>query len=109
MQIYTQTDQSVTCSVTIVMEDDSIITFGNLDVNTTMSADSAHSGAGGDGVEWVKEEGLGDIAALVFLDLPADQSALIEDFLEKTRSEVNPVKLALQRWKLQIKLFKVVM
>lgn len=56
---------------------------------------------------WVREEGLGRIDSLQFLDLPADQSAMVEDFLEKTKSEVNPIKLALLRWQLQAQLFKV--
>ena len=47
------------------------------------------------------------MSAVQFLDLPADQSATVEDFLEKTMSEVNPVKLALMRWQLQAQLLKV--
>ncbi len=56
---------------------------------------------------WVREEGLGTISTVQFLDLPADQSAMVEDFIDKTKAEVNPVKLALLRWQLQAQLLKV--
>ena len=57
--------------------------------------------------QWVREDGLGTIANLQFLDMPADQPAEVESFLEKTRAEVNPIKLAFLRWQLQAQLFKV--
>ena len=56
----------------------------------------------------MQEAGLGTITTLQFLDLPADQPAMVESFLEKTRGEVNPVQLALLRWQLQAQLFKVI-
>lgn len=57
--------------------------------------------------QWVREDGLGTISTVRFLDLPADQSAMIENFLENTKSEVNPFRLAFLRWQLQAQLFKV--
>lgn len=57
--------------------------------------------------QWVREDGLGTISNVQFLDMPADQPAVVESFLEKTRAEVNPIKLALLRWQLQAQLFKV--
>ena len=56
--------------------------------------------------EWSREDGLGTVSTAQFLDLPADQSAMVEDFLERTKDELNPVKLAFQRWQLQAQLFK---
>ncbi len=56
---------------------------------------------------WVREDGLGTISTIQFLDLPADQSAMVEDFLEKTKAELNPIKLAFLRWQLQAQLLKV--
>lgn len=56
---------------------------------------------------WVREDGLGTVSAVQFLDLPADQSAMVENFLDRTRAEVNPIKLALLRWQLQAQLLKV--
>ena len=56
---------------------------------------------------WSREDGLGTVTTAQFLDLPADQSAMVEDFLDKTKAELNPVKLALLRWQLQAQLFKV--
>ena len=56
---------------------------------------------------WVREEGLGTVTTLQFMDMPADQPAMVESFLEQTRAEVNPIKLAFLRWKLQAQLLKV--
>lgn len=55
----------------------------------------------------MREDGLGTVSAVQFLDLPADQSAMVENFLDRTRAEVNPIKLALLRWQLQAQLLKV--
>lgn len=78
----------------LVMEDDSILMF-----ESGLSESSQ--------LVWAREDGLGSISSVQFLDLPADQSALVEDFLEKTMTEVNPIKLAVLRWQLQAQLFKV--
>ena len=99
----------------MVMEDDSILMLSELDIICAESAlVCVHMCVhmylcvpGGEGVKWVREEGLGTVTALQFLDLPADQSAMVEDFLERTKSELNPISLALQRWQLQAQLFKV--
>jgi hypothetical protein len=57
---------------------------------------------------WRREDGLGTTSAVQFLDMPADQPAVVESFLEKTRAEVNPIRLAFLRWQLQVQLFKVI-
>ncbi len=59
------------------------------------------------GVEWAREEGLGRISTLQFMDMPPDQPAMVQSFLEQTRAELNPIKLALLRWQLQAQLLKV--
>lgn len=59
------------------------------------------------GQVWVMENGLGTVSAVEFLDLPADQPAMVESFLDRTRTERNPLKLAFLRWKLQVDLLKV--
>ena len=61
----------------------------------------------GTGPSWSREDGLGAVNAADFLDLPADQSAMVESFLEKSANERNPLKLAWHRWQLQITLWKV--
>ena len=61
----------------------------------------------GAGQVWVMENGLGTARAVEFLDLPADQSVMVESFLDRTRAERNPLKLAFLRWKLQVQLLKV--
>lgn len=61
----------------------------------------------GTGQSWVREDGLGTVSGVDFLDLPADQSTMVESFLERTATERNPLKLAFLRWQLQIQLFKV--
>lgn len=88
VQLYTKTDQSLVSHVVMVMEDDSIVMLES----------------GGEG--WVREDGLGTISTVQFMDMPADQPAIVESFLEKTRGEVNPIKLAFLRWQLQAQLFK---
>ena len=55
----------------------------------------------------MREDGLGTVRAVEFLDLPADQSAMVESFLDRTRAERNPLKLAFLRWKLQVQMLKV--
>jgi len=61
----------------------------------------------GSGQGWVREDGLGEVGGVEFLDLPADQSAMVESFLDKTSSERNPLRLAWLRWQLQVSLWKV--
>ncbi len=51
----------------------------------------------GTGPSWSREDGLGAVNAADFLDLPADQSAMVESFLEKSANERNPLKLAWHR------------
>ncbi len=59
------------------------------------------------GVVWAREDGLGAIAAAEMLDLPADHSEMIESFVEITKSEANPLKVAILRAQLQFTLTKV--
>ena len=58
-------------------------------------------------VMWVREEALASIAALEYLDLPAGQEAAIERFMDASRNEPNPLKVAISRLQLQIVLTKV--
>ena len=60
-----------------------------------------------DDIAWKREEALGVIAAVQMLDLPAGQSELIETFVEMTKSESNPLKVAALRVQLQVTLAKV--
>ena len=60
-----------------------------------------------DEIVWKREEALGTIAAVQMLDLPAGQSELIETFVEMTKSESNPLKVAALRVQLQVTLTKV--
>lgn len=50
---------------------------------------------------------MGTIAAMQMLDLPAGQSELIETFVELTKSERNPLKVAALRAQMQFTLTKV--
>ncbi len=61
----------------------------------------------GTGPSWSRGDGLGAVNAADFLDLPAEQSAMVESFLEKSAYERNSLKLAWHRWQLQITLWKV--
>ena len=56
---------------------------------------------------WVREEALASIAALEYLDLPAGQEAAIERFMDASRNEPNPLKVAISRLQLQVVLIKV--
>ena len=58
-------------------------------------------------VMWVREEALASIAALEYLDLPAGQEAAIERFMDASRNEPNPLKVAISRLQLQVVLIKV--
>ena len=60
-----------------------------------------------DEIVWKREEALGTIAAVQMFDLPAGQSELIETFVEMTKSESNPLKVAALRVQLQVTLTKV--
>lgn len=59
-------------------------------------------------IKWVREDGLGAVVAMEAVDLPpADQSGSIANFIELTKDERNPLKLALMRLQLQLSLAKV--
>lgn len=59
-------------------------------------------------IRWVREDGLGAVVAMEAVDLPpADQSGSIANFIELTKDERNPLKLALMRLQLQYSLAKV--
>ena len=56
---------------------------------------------------WAREDGLGAVVAGEMLDLPAGQSEKIESFVEMTKSEANPLRVAALRAQLQFTLTKV--
>ena len=58
------------------------------------------------GIAWHREEALGSIVAVEALDLPASESELIETFVELTKGEANPIRLASLRLSLQLQLAK---
>ena len=60
-----------------------------------------------DGVIWAREDALGAAVAVEMLDLPAGQSEKIESFVEMTKFEANPLKVAALRAQLQFTLAKV--
>ena len=60
-----------------------------------------------DRIAWQREEALATIVALEMLDLPAGQSESTENFVTLTKSEGNPLKLAMLRLQIQVMLAKV--
>ena len=60
-----------------------------------------------DRIAWQREEALATIVDLEMLDLPAGQSESTENFVTLTKSEGNPLRLAMLRLQIQVMLAKV--
>jgi len=58
-------------------------------------------------IVWQRDEALATIIEMEMLDLPAGQSESTENFVTMTKSEGNPLKLAILRLQIQVTLAKV--